>query len=80
VATGQSALFEIALVVVFGAPKSLGWLDFCDDFLWREFAACVQFGDLGFGFCLLRFGVIEDRRAVLGAPVWALAIELCGVV
>ena len=75
-----AALRQVLLVVLFGAPEGLGRLDFGDDALGLE----APFGgkplNLGAGLRLLLRGVEEDGRAVLRAPVRALAVEGGGVV
>ena len=80
VAACLAALFQIALVVLFGAPEGLRRLDFCDDALGLEAAFGGELLDLGAGLRLLLRRVEEDGRAVLRAPVRALAVEGGGIV
>jgi len=80
VAAGEAALGEVLLVVFFGAPKGLRRLDPGDDAFGLEKAFDGELGNFGFGLCLLLGGVKEDGRAVLAAPVGALAVKGGGVV
>jgi hypothetical protein len=75
-----AALFQVALVVLLGAPEGLGGLDLGDDALGLEAAFGGELLDLGASLRLLLGRVEEDGRAVLRAPVRALAVEGGGVV
>ncbi len=79
-AAGLAALFQILLVVLFGAPEGLGGLDFGDDALWCEMARSGELLDLGLGLRFLLGSVKEDGGAILRAPVGSLTVECGGVV
>jgi len=74
VAACLTALFQVALVVLLGAPEGLGRLDFRDDLLRLEAAFGGELFDFGARVRLLLLRVEEDSRAVLRAPVRALAV------
>ena len=80
VAARLPALFQIALVVIFGAPEGLGGFDFGHNTFGLEAAFGGELLDLSAGLCFLLGGVEEDGGAVLRAPVRALAVECGGVV
>src|ERR1035437_8493816 len=75
-----AALFQVALVVFFGAPEGLGGLHFRHNSLGFETAFGGKLRDFGARLCFLFWRVKEDCRAVLCAPVRALAVEGGGVV
>src|SRR6266852_3873980 len=78
-AGGRAALFQVALVVFFGAIKGTGGGDLRGDRL-AEFSAGLP---RGFGFFrrgLLFRRVKENCRAILAAEVRALPVHLRGIV
>ena len=46
----------------------------------REDFRAVELSDVGFGDALLFVAAVEDRRSLLRAFVWALSVELRGIV
>src|SRR5882724_809522 len=79
VATGHAALFQIALVILFGGIEFAGGSDFRRDRA-LEFLAGFKIGPGFFrcGFLLRRMR--ENRGAVLFAEVGPLAVHLCWIV
>ena len=79
VAADHAALFKVLLVVFLSLPEGCGRDDpGCDGF--AERAGGVELGNFRIGLCGLIVRFAKDNGAVLGAPVWALAVELGGVV
>lgn len=75
-----ATFFQIALVVVLGAPEGLCGLDLSDNGVRFETIFGEKLDDFGLSLGLLVGGVKEDGGAVLGAVVGTLAIEGGGVV
>src|ERR1035437_1007452 len=75
-----AALFEVALMIILCAPEGLRGLDLCNDRLRFEAALSGKLLNLRAGLRLLLGRMVEDGRAVLRAPVWALAVEGGGIV
>jgi hypothetical protein len=78
-ATGHTALFEVALVVFLRWVELAGGSDFgCDRLAVPLAGLKIGFGLFGDGFLLWR--VSENGRTVLLAKVRSLAIDLSGIV
>ncbi len=74
-AVREAAFFQIALVILFGAPEGLRRLDLGDDSLRPETALRRELLDLGARLRFLFRGMEKDGRAVLCPPVWPLAVQ-----
>ena len=79
-AASLAALFQVALVVLFGAPKGLGCLNPGDDGLIFETIFRNKLGDFVLRLGELLWRMEEDGGAVLRTLVGALAVEGGGVV
>jgi len=69
----------VVLMVVFGAIEGFERGDLGDDWL-GENLGLIQLLDVGLGYALLVGSGEENCGAVLGASVWALAIQFGGIV
>src|SRR5664279_1103298 len=76
----MSALFQVLLVVFFGAPERLRGLDPGYDPAGLEAALAGQLLHLRLGLRLLLRGMEEDGGTVLRAPVRALPVQRGGIV
>src|SRR5437016_5271444 len=72
-------VLEEILMVALGGVEGLKRLDFCDDGPGVDLRS-IELRDVGLSDALLLRAGVEDRRAVLGAGVWTLAVPLRGVV
>ena len=75
VAACMAALFEVALVVFFGAPEGLGRFYLGDDALGFESAFQGELFDPGVGLGFLLRRMEKDGGAILCAPIRTLAVE-----